>query len=299
MAMKIEFAKDCIIELHRSAHSPVWRIKILLRFQAPEGKSFSFAAVAPPMEAGISTLPSFANGFASGPAIMGGAKGKNFEASRPQRDHTCWKNFKRLVSVAAAFAGLSDAALAENGVTNAPTSGDISTPVVIARTEPATVRIIAMDETQARVRFTAAGLPPGLSFNPQTGMISGIIDREASRSNGAPFIVRLNVVNDAGAFGNSTIKLYIYNRPPLATDDSLDLSKSPIQLNVLVNDMDSDGDRLVLTDVAAMHGAVAFMADGLVAYAPNSDAAVYDVITYTVSDGHGGSATAKVQVIVK
>ena len=85
----------------------------------------------------------------------------------------------------------------------------------------------------------------------------------------------------------------------MAVDDTLHLSKKPIQMNVLANDMDPDGDRMVLTDAGALHGTVAFMADGLVAYAPSLGPPGLDIITYTISDGHGGSAVGQILVTIK
>jgi hypothetical protein len=295
MAMKIEFAKGCIIELHQSVRSPVWRVKTLTRFQASEGKSFSFVAVASPMKARASKLPSFANGFASGPAIMGGAKGL---AAKPKLAKS-GRFLAPFTSVAIFLFCAGSAAVAKDGDTNATEFANIDKPVLMSQSSQASVRIFSPDEAHPRVRFSATGLPVGLAINPQTGVIGGVFDREANRNNGTPFVVTVNMVVGNGASGASTITLYIENHPPLAVDDMLNLSKNPIQLNVLANDMDLDGDRLVLTDAGAMHGAVAFMADGLVIYAPNLGDVRSDTINYSISDGHGGVGVGKVKLVVK
>ena len=116
---------------------------------------------------------------------------------------------------------------------------------------------------------------------------------------GAPRISKVNLVVGNAALGAVTDNPHIDNHPPLAADDILHLSQKPMQINVLANDTDLDGDLLVLTDAAAMHGAVAFTASGLVAYGLSPSLAGPDIITYTINDGNGGSAVGQILVSIK
>lgn len=87
------------------------------------------------------------------------------------------------------------------------------------------------------------------------------------------------------------------NHSPVANADLVALEKSSIAFNVLANDADADGDRLIIVEASAKFGAVAFTADGLLGYAQNPGPAHADKITYIVSDGSGGSAVGTVEVV--
>lgn len=86
------------------------------------------------------------------------------------------------------------------------------------------------------------------------------------------------------------------NRKPFANTDFVDLSQSSTASNVLANDSDPDGDRLILLEAGAKFGAVAFTPEGLLAYAQNPGPPRADKITYTVSDGHGGIVRGLVEI---
>src|SRR5207302_3634984 len=63
------------------------------------------------------------------------------------------------------------------------------------------------------------------------------------------------------------------------------------------NDSDVDGDTLAVSSVGgASHGATAINPDGTIAYTPAANYNGSDSFTYTIGDGHGGSATATVNV---
>lgn len=295
IAMKIEFAEDYINEPQRSALWPVWLTKPLFNVKASEGSSFSFAAVVPLTKAWMPTRPRLATGFASGPASVSGPNGRH---AKP--NPAMWGWFCHLLASAAILLSCAGSAVVANdGDTGASDFARIIKPVLTKPPLQASVRIISLDEAHPRVRFSASGLPVGLAIDSQTGVIGGVFDREANRNNGTPFIITVNMIVGNGASGASTIKLHIENRPPLAVDDTRHLSKKPIQMNVLANDLDPDGDRLVLTDAGALHGTVAFMSDGLVAYAPSPEGVRADTINYSISDGHGGVAFGKVELFVK
>jgi hypothetical protein len=70
-------------------------------------------------------------------------------------------------------------------------------------------------------------------------------------------------------------------------------------MSVLGNDTDTDGDSLIVTAVGTpLHGIAALNASGTISYTPESNYNGSDAFTYSISDGHGGSATASVAVSV-
>lgn len=90
------------------------------------------------------------------------------------------------------------------------------------------------------------------------------------------------------------------NNAPVAKDDAalVDEDKAII-VNVLGNDVDADGDKLSLSAVHnGAHGTVALDNSGALIYTPDANFNGNDAFTYTVSDGHGGTATGTVNVLV-
>ena len=73
---------------------------------------------------------------------------------------------------------------------------------------------------------------------------------------------------------------------------------TPVDINVLANDSDSDGDTLNVVSVTqGANGTVSINPDKTVRYAPARTSSARS-FTYTVDDGHGGTATATVNVTV-
>jgi hypothetical protein len=89
------------------------------------------------------------------------------------------------------------------------------------------------------------------------------------------------------------------NRAPLAINDSGTTSAGvAVEIVVLANDSDPDGDRLVVSAISKpAQGSVALNADGSVVYVPSKTARKSDSFSYTVSDGRA-TATATVSVTI-
>lgn len=87
---------------------------------------------------------------------------------------------------------------------------------------------------------------------------------------------------------------------PIANNDSATTDEdTPVNINVLANDTEPDGDTLNINSVTqGSNGAVSINADKTLHYAPAQDFFGSDSFTYTIDDGHGGQATATVNVTV-
>jgi VCBS repeat-containing protein len=98
-----------------------------------------------------------------------------------------------------------------------------------------------------------------------------------------------------------TVDVARVNDDPTAGNDTATTDEeTPITIDVLANDADIDvGDVLTVTSASAPNGTVVINADGTLTYTGNQDFSnATDTITYTISDGVGGSATATVDVFV-
>ncbi len=90
------------------------------------------------------------------------------------------------------------------------------------------------------------------------------------------------------------------NRPPVANSDAVTTGEdTPVNVAVMTNDTDPDGDALAVTGLTqAANGAVALAPNGTVTYTPKADYSGSDAFTYALSDGRGGTATGTVTVSV-
>jgi hypothetical protein len=115
----------------------------------------------------------------------------------------------------------------------------------------------------------------------------------------ATLVVR-DMKNASSAPASAPVTVTQPNRPPVARDDSAFTAKNTaVSLNVLANDSDPDGDALSLVAVGlAVNGTVANNGAGNVTYTPNNGFSGIDSFSYTISDGHGHTASANVTVTV-
>ena len=123
---------------------------------------------------------------------------------------------------------------------------------------------------------------PNANFNG-TDTISYTISDGNGGSDTATVIVTVNPVNDA----------------PVAVNDAASVNEdASVSIDVLANDTDIDGGTLSVTAAAASNGTVSIKPDGSLDYSPNANFNGTDTISYTISDGNGGSDTATVIVTV-
>ena len=148
-----------------------------------------------------------------------------------------------------------------------------SLTVTAATSENATVTINA-DQTLTYL--------PKENFNG-TDTVNYTISDTTGLTASSQLVVTVTPVNDA----------------PVAVNDSDSTHEdTPIELKVLENDTDIDGDTLTITAAAANNGTVVINQGSTLTYTPNQDFIGDDVITYTISDGNGGSAGAQVAMVV-
>jgi hypothetical protein len=100
------------------------------------------------------------------------------------------------------------------------------------------------------------------------------------------------------------------NDTPTATDDAITTSEdTPVTFDPRTNDGDVDGDSLTITEidgsaitvdapVTVTGGTVGLNSDGTLTFLPDVDFHGAPSFDYTVSDDHGGTATATVDLTV-
>ncbi|MEM9136894.1 MAG: S8 family serine peptidase, partial [Cyanobacteria bacterium P01_F01_bin.42] len=91
-----------------------------------------------------------------------------------------------------------------------------------------------------------------------------------------------------------------FNTAPVANGDAYSLQEdTSLTLSVLGNDVDSDGDQLLVASFTnAQNGDLQLNEDGSFVYTPTANFFGSDRFTYTIEDGRGGSATATVNLSI-
>jgi hypothetical protein len=126
--------------------------------------------------------------------------------------------------------------------------------------------------------------------------------------NGSPtvtdrFTYRANDGQVNGNVATVTIAVVVpVNRAPVANDDRFAVKINTAQViafsQLLDNDSDPDGDSLAVASVQSIvHGTLSDMSGNLV-FTPDADFEGLAGFEYTISDGHGGSSTARVHITV-
>jgi len=136
---------------------------------------------------------------------------------------------------------------------------------------------------------TKIGMPPNYPYSfTWTGATAGAHSLTAKAT------------DNEGAETTSTAVDIVVNTLPTAVDDTASTVKdTPIDIDVLANDSDTDGDTLALYAIAQAprHGDATFK-NGKIHYAIEAGYIGTDELTYTIADEHGGKASAKVSITV-
>ena len=174
-----------------------------------------------------------------------------------------------------------------------------------------------IDSADTLLWTTTSSAPPGGS-----GGIGGGLSLPSNLPYGTYYIGVIadifNQVAEANENNNASvgIPITIGDRPPVALPDFAVASRgtkitADATHGVLANDDDPDGDALTVTDVngvalnvgrpvTGLYGTLTLNADGSYTYAAkqNAPSASHDQFTYTVSDGHGGTADSFLNIAV-
>ncbi len=185
--------------------------------------------------------------------------------------------------------GVNDAPVAVNDSTSVSEDSTNNIVTVLSNDSDLdgdSLTVTAVSATNGTVTINADGTlnyRPNADFNGSDTISYTISDGNSGTAT-ATVTVTVNGVNDA----------------PVAVNDSTSVSEDSTNniVTVLSNDSDLDGDSLTVTAVSATNGTVTINADGTLNYRPNADFNGSDTISYTISDGNGGTATATVAVTV-
>ncbi|KIN69800.1 putative hemagglutinin/hemolysin-related protein [Sulfitobacter donghicola DSW-25 = KCTC 12864 = JCM 14565] len=123
---------------------------------------------------------------------------------------------------------------------------------------------------------------PEADFNGDTTITYTICDPDGNEDT-ATVDITVTPVNDA----------------PVTADDVAETPiNTPVTIDVLANDSDPDGDPLIITSATSDNGDVVINDDGTITFTPDDGYTGPADVSYTVSDGNGGEASANVAVTI-
>ncbi|WP_282130300.1 Ig-like domain-containing protein [Pseudoalteromonas aliena] len=113
-------------------------------------------------------------------------------------------------------------------------------------------------------------------------------------------IIEYSISDGKGGTSNSQVKvnLVINNAPTAVFDSATTTDNTSIEIDVLRNDSDIDGDELFVVNAVAAQGTVSININGTLQYTPKSGFDGVDIIDYTIKDSKGAKSTAQVKVTV-
>lgn len=123
-------------------------------------------------------------------------------------------------------------------------------------------------------------------------------------SSSGTFTLRLTVTDNAGATAMATTAAAIApaagaNSAPVAADDVATVRRGrSVTVPILTNDIDANGDSLVVTSITQPTIGSARISNGTVIYTAAQRYTGVVGFGYAISDGHGGAATATIRVTV-
>ncbi|MFW2373067.1 MAG: TolC family outer membrane protein [Gammaproteobacteria bacterium] len=130
-------------------------------------------------------------------------------------------------------------------------------------------------------------------------------DKEQDVSDHCDNTLKFDPVNSFGCMSQTRINLGYrqVNSTPRLGDDQFELEKNSVMVItralLLENDTDADGDTLSLVDFSQpKHGKLAMDASKNLIYRSTESFTGIDIFTYTVSDGHGAVAKARVKMVI-
>ncbi|MFT6029337.1 MAG: VCBS repeat-containing protein, partial [Oleiphilaceae bacterium] len=143
-----------------------------------------------------------------------------------------------------------------------------------------------------------------VSANAQNGVVVINVDSSLSYTPNQGFSgpdSLIYTISDGFDESSSTVSITVLadNAAPVANADTASVNENAsITIDVLANDSDIDGDSLTVSSVSATNGSVDINSDGTLTYTPNTDFSGEDIISYAISDGQGGTASASVVVTI-
>ena len=161
------------------------------------------------------------------------------------------------------------------------------------------LQIVASDSDGDPLTYSATGLPPGLSINASTGLITGNVQN--TFANHGPYSVSVTAADPSGLSDTKNFTWSVVNVAPTAIGHSYDADENtPLSLpapGVLAGSSDPGGESLTaVLDSGVSHGTLTLNSNGSFTYTPTAGYTGTDAFTYHAYDGAVGGNIATVDL---
>jgi len=183
---------------------------------------------------------------------------------------------------------------------HAPVAGDDAATTL--EDTPVTIAVLANDTDADGDSLSVESVTLPEKGTATIGADGRVTYTPALNFNGADLFT-YTVSDGTGGTATATVTVTVtpVNDPPVAVDDNVFTDQEkPVVIAPLANDSDVDGDSLTFMEPPQpFGGTLAVNPDGTVTYTPAAGFFGADVFLYMVTDGHGGTATARIRVDVR
>jgi len=192
---------------------------------------------------------------------------------------------------------VSTVSIAVTNVEDAPVAADDT--ATTDEDTPATINVLSNDSDVDNDTLTVSAVTQGAHGSVVNNGTDVTYSPAADYNGTDSFSYTVSDGNGGTATANVSVTINAANDTPVAADDSATTDEdTPATIDVLGNDSDVDNDTLTVSAVTqGAHGSVVNNGTD-VTYSPAADYNGTDSFSYTVSDGHGGTATANVSVTI-
>jgi hypothetical protein len=179
-----------------------------------------------------------------------------------------------------------------------PTAVDQS--ITVSEDTPVAVDLQASDSAGRTLTYIIVSGPAKGTLSDDDGDSLVTYTPNAEFAGGDAFAFKVNNGYSDSNVATVSITVEAVNDPPVANEDSATTEATvAVDIDVLANDTDADGDALSLTSFTQPQaGAVVDHGGGILTYTPVAGFNGTDNFTYTITDGHGAGAQGLVSVFV-
>ena len=168
---------------------------------------------------------------------------------------------------------------------------DVNTNGLADAAEPVAASVL----TDANGNYSFAGITPGNYVVRETDLYGYYNTGDSQPPNDGQVAISAS----GGATFTNVWFLEHLNQPPTASNDVFAAAENvPTTLYPLANDTDPDGNPLTITVVTTTNGTVDFANGTNVIFTPDTNFLGTLTLNYSISDGHGGTASASIFVTV-
>ncbi len=186
------------------------------------------------------------------------------------------------------IASENDAPIAVDDVVNTPEDTEVTVSVLDNDSDP--------DGDELSVISTSNGPANGQVVINSDGTITYTPNENFNGTDSFDYTIE----DENGLTDTATVTVNVTseNDAPIAVDDAATTDQDvPVNIAVLNNDSDIDGDELIVTEtIDPENGTVVINENGTITYTPNDSFTGIDSFEYTISDGNGGTDTATVTI---